>query len=142
MKIKKVDSINVERYNVLRKSANWREVCPEFVETGFRNSINFVAEENDEIIGLTRIITDGGYFNYLSDVIVLPEYQGRGIGRLLVEEAMKYLNNRLNSGNCMYVALTAATGKENFYQKFGFVILPDGEKGAGMSQYLIRNMEL
>ena len=138
MEIKRVDFINVNRYNFLRKSVNWREVCREFVETGFRNSINFVAEEEGEIIGITRIITDGGYFNYLSDVIVMPEYQGKGIGRLLVEKAMEYLNNRLGSDNCMYVALTAAAGKESFYRKFGFLVLPDGDQGAGMSQYLLK----
>jgi GNAT superfamily N-acetyltransferase len=140
IEIKKVDSINVNRYNFLRKSVNWREVCPEFIETGFLNSINFVAEEEGEIIGLTRIVTDGGYFNYLSDVIVLPEYQGRGIGRLLMEKAMEYLKNRITLDNCMYVALTAAADKESFYQKFGFVVLPNGDKGAGMSQYLTKNI--
>ncbi|KAI1171035.1 hypothetical protein F4777DRAFT_83676 [Nemania sp. FL0916] len=35
-------------------------------------------------IGLARLITDGVTFGYLTDVYVLPEYQGQGLGRWLM----------------------------------------------------------
>ncbi|KAI1194338.1 hypothetical protein F5X97DRAFT_327607 [Nemania serpens] len=35
-------------------------------------------------IGLVRVITDGVTFGYLTDVYVLPEYQGKGLGRWLM----------------------------------------------------------
>ncbi|KAI1157801.1 hypothetical protein F5B18DRAFT_138614 [Nemania serpens] len=35
-------------------------------------------------IGLVRMITDGVTFGYLTDVYVLPEYQGKGLGRWLM----------------------------------------------------------
>lgn len=35
-------------------------------------------------IGLARLITDGVSFGYLTDVYVLPEYQGKGLGRWLM----------------------------------------------------------
>ncbi|KAJ5989517.1 hypothetical protein N7481_004727 [Penicillium waksmanii] len=41
--------------------------------------------ENTEQIGLARMITDGVTFGYLTDVYVLPEYQGHGLGRWLIE---------------------------------------------------------
>lgn len=35
-------------------------------------------------IGLVRMITDGVTFGYLTDVYVLPEYQGKGLGRWML----------------------------------------------------------
>ncbi|CAG7948968.1 unnamed protein product [Penicillium nalgiovense] len=40
--------------------------------------------ENTEQIGLARMVTDGCTFAYLSDVYVLPQYQGSGLGKWLV----------------------------------------------------------
>jgi GNAT superfamily N-acetyltransferase len=36
-------------------------------------------------IGLVRVITDDVTFGYLTDVYVLPEYQGKGLGRWIIE---------------------------------------------------------
>ena len=40
--------------------------------------------ENTRQIGLARMVTDKVTFGYLSDVYVLPEYQGHGLGRWLM----------------------------------------------------------
>ncbi|KAI1486509.1 hypothetical protein F5X96DRAFT_681952 [Biscogniauxia mediterranea] len=36
-------------------------------------------------IGLVRVVTDDVSFAYLTDVYVLPEYQGKGLGRWMME---------------------------------------------------------
>ncbi|KAJ5092927.1 hypothetical protein N7456_008788 [Penicillium angulare] len=41
--------------------------------------------KNTEQIGLARMTTDGASFAYLADVYVLPEYQGKGLGKWLIE---------------------------------------------------------
>ncbi|KAI1817283.1 hypothetical protein GGS20DRAFT_59487 [Poronia punctata] len=40
---------------------------------------------NMQQIGLVRLITDDVTFAYLTDVYVLPEYQGNGLGRWMLE---------------------------------------------------------
>lgn len=42
------------------------------------------ATKATEQIGLARMATDGVTFGYLSDVYVLPEYQGKGLGKWLI----------------------------------------------------------
>ncbi|CAI7608014.1 unnamed protein product [Penicillium pancosmium] len=51
--------------------------------------------ENTEQIGLARMITDGVTFGYLTDVYVLPEYQGHGLGRWLIEWNMPHLRRNM-----------------------------------------------
>jgi len=44
--------------------------------------------DNGEIVGLARSISDGAYIHYLQDVLVRPGYQGRGIGKALLENVL------------------------------------------------------
>ena len=44
----------------------------------------------DELIGCARAVTDFARFAYLSDVFVLPEHRGHGLGRWLVETMMEH----------------------------------------------------
>ena len=37
-----------------------------------------------KMVGLTRVITDGVTFGYMTDVYVLPEYQRQGLGRWMM----------------------------------------------------------
>ncbi|KAK3945509.1 GNAT family N-acetyltransferase [Diplogelasinospora grovesii] len=47
-----------------------------------------------KMIGFARVITDYVTFGYLTDVYVLPDYQGKGLGRWM----MACLNEYLDSG--------------------------------------------
>ncbi|KAJ5719885.1 Acyl-CoA N-acyltransferase [Penicillium malachiteum] len=65
---------------------------PESTETG---------DHEPEFIGIARCITDFTTFIYLTDVFILPQYQGNGLGTWLVEcvqevvESMPYLRRSL-----------------------------------------------
>jgi ribosomal protein S18 acetylase RimI-like enzyme len=69
--------------------------------------------QGDQLIGFGRALSDGVYQAALYDVAVLPECQGKGIGKRIV----KSLLGRLSACN---VILYAAPGKEEFYQTLGF----------------------
>ena len=44
----------------------------------------------NKLIGLVRIIGDSTYEYYLTEVMVLPEYQGQGIGTKLMKASLDY----------------------------------------------------
>jgi GNAT superfamily N-acetyltransferase len=44
----------------------------------------------NELIGCARAVTDFARFAYLSDVFVLPEHRGHGLGRWLVETMIEH----------------------------------------------------
>ena len=50
--------------------------------------------DNEPRLMFVRLLWDGGYIAFLSDVIVDPKYQGQGIGHKLVEASMLYFDDR------------------------------------------------
>lgn len=90
------------------------------------------AEVDSEVIGMARIIGDGGFVNYLADMIIVPAFQARGIGCAIMERMIAFIKSNIPEGGRSMIALTVAKGKEGFYEKFGFKILPDETNGHGM----------
>ena len=86
--------------------------------------------------GFGRLIWDRGYIVVVSDIIVRPEYQGLGLGRLIMETLMDEIQSYLKPGYKIMVNLMANKGKEGFYRKFGFIERPNDTVGCGMHQWL------
>ncbi|MEW6076184.1 MAG: GNAT family N-acetyltransferase [Thermodesulfobacteriota bacterium] len=87
---------------------------PEMLSRAFQRSYAYVFTYDDEmLIGLCRALSDGEYQAAIYDVVLLPEYHGRGIGK----EMVRLLFNKLQVPN---IILFSAPGREGFYRKFGF----------------------
>ena len=76
--------------------------------------------DGDMIVAMARMIGDMGLNYYIKDVIVRPEYQGKGIGRMLINELLRFVNDNGISGTDVFVELCAMPDKIPFYEKFGF----------------------
>lgn len=87
---------------------------PEVHKKAFNNSyITVFAFDNGKLIGFGRAISDGVYQAAIYDLAILPEYQGKGIGKELLKKITESIPN------CNYI-LYAAPGKEGFYAKSNF----------------------
>ena len=69
--------------------------------------------DSDKLIGFGRAISDGAYQAAVYDCAVLPEYQGKGMGRVIMDNILNQITN-------CNVILYASPGKEGFYQNLGF----------------------
>ncbi|AFM41202.1 acetyltransferase [Desulfosporosinus acidiphilus SJ4] len=88
--------------------------APEIHKKAFENSHTVVFVFDDEkLVGFGRAISDGAYQAALYDLAILPEYQGKGIGRMIVNTIKRSLPN-------CNIILYAALGKEGFYEKLDF----------------------
>lgn len=76
--------------------------------------------DGDTIVAMARMNGDMGLDYYIKDVVVRPEYQGRGIGRMLINELMKFINDNGVKDTEIFVELCAMPDKIPFYEKFGF----------------------
>jgi GNAT superfamily N-acetyltransferase len=76
--------------------------------------------DNDRIVAMARMIGDLGLNYYIKDVIVRPEYQHKGIGRLMINELLKYIDENGIKDTDIFVELCAMPDKIPFYEKFGF----------------------
>lgn len=121
----------------LWQSVGWGNLPKEQVETGLKNSLMTIsAIHNSQVIGMGRLVGDGSIICYVQDVIVHPEYQGKGIGKAIMEILISFIKNKGFSNTDIAVGLFAAKGKEDFYRKLGFYERPNENKGAGMELIL------
>ena len=87
---------------------------PESHKKAFLNSFSVVfIFDHEKLIGFGRAISDGAYQAAIYDVVVIPEYQRQGIGRLIMERISQRVSN------CNMI-LYANLGREEFYAKMGF----------------------
>ena len=87
---------------------------PALREKAFRNSFATVFVYDEEgLVGFGRAVSDQAYQAAVYDIALRPEHQGRGLGRLIMENIMKRVSG------CS-VILYANPGKESFYEKFNF----------------------
>ena len=123
-----------EEYNQLRQLVGWGVYEHDVILQALPNSLYCVcAVFNGEIIGMARIIGDGGIAFYIQDVIIKPEYQRQGIGKQLMNKIMDYI--RAHANNNSVIGLMSAKGKEAFYTRYGFMIRPDDRLGSGMTMW-------
>ena len=88
--------------------------------------------DGKQIVGMARVIGDMGLCYYIKDVVVLPEYQGKGIGSNMVKRLIQYVKEASVSGTSVSLCLMSAKDKEGFYEKLGFFKRPCEWEGAGM----------
>ena len=115
---------DIETYYDLRKSVDWNNFCPEQTQKAIDNSVFFVlAKDDDKPVAMGRVVGDGMYYTIV-DVVVRPEYQGQKIGSTIVNRLVELIQKDVPDGARISVQLIAAQGKEEFYVKQGFKILP------------------
>ena len=104
----------------------WESVwggAPTFEQTdlAMKNTLFRVSVfDSDRIVAMARMVGDLGLEYYIKDVVVRPEYQGKGIGRLLIGELMAFIDRSSVKGTTVFVELAAMPDKAKFYEKLGF----------------------
>ncbi|MCD7808789.1 MAG: GNAT family N-acetyltransferase [Erysipelotrichaceae bacterium] len=69
----------------MRKAVNWRAINLKQLEKALNNSMIVVGiYEENTIVATARLVGDYSCKGMLTDVIVKPEYQGKGYGKLVV----------------------------------------------------------
>ena len=78
------------------------------------------AWDGEKLVGLINAIDDGGMTAYVHYLLVLPEYQGRGVGRTLTEMT------REKYKDFFYFFLVAEHKPlVNYYEKLGFAAMSE-----------------
>lgn len=109
-----------EEYLALRAAAGLSPRDVAGARTAMGNSIFAVTlrDASQKLIGMGRIIGDGGCFYQIVDIAVHPDHQGHGYGKRIMTELMDYLNTYGQKG--AFVSLIADIPADGLYKKFGF----------------------
>ena len=81
-------------------------------------TLNVTAWDDNELVGCVRLLTDGYFFGCITEILVDPDYQNRGIGRELMD--------RIWNLSPTSIFLGAQPGNEEFFEKLGYEPGPAG----------------
>ena len=102
------------------------QVSPKTVQaatTGLANTLFAVqivlSSSPSNVVGMGRMIGDGGCFFQIVDIAVLPAHQGKGLGKMIMKELRDWMNENVPESGTV---LLFADGRANeLYKQFGFV---------------------
>lgn len=125
-------SPSVKEFNSLRQLAGWPVFEEERARTGLANSLYAVCvlDSNNTLAGFGRMVGDGAIYLHVSDVIVHPGHQRKGIGKMIMTELMAWADQV--AGKHTNIGLMCSKGREQFYADLGFIERPNEKFGAGM----------
>ncbi len=127
-KVKLVDNIlQAEDFVRLRVEAGFVEIPVEHARKALQNGLlNVSAIYNGELVGMGRLVGDGAMYWYLQEIIILPDFQRKGIGTMIVNHLIDYAKENSITGKFTTIGGVSAKGKEPFYKKMGFDIISTG----------------
>ena len=124
---------SIDEFNYLYDAVGWESYDDNITERALKNTYYSVSIYDDnKIVGYGRLIGDTICFMYIHDVMVIPEYQDRKIGSMIMNKLLDKIEEIKKTNPDMRVYLGASEGKEEFYKKFGFIERKDANLGAGM----------
>ena len=114
------DKIQLDRVCQMLNATYWaQDRSRETIAKAIENSICFGIYLDEKQVGFARCVTDYATFYWLADVVVDDEHRGQGLGKMLVDAAVKH---ELLQGCFGILGTKDAHG---LYEQYGFTLVPD-----------------
>lgn len=128
----KENHISVEDFNLLYDSVGWGAYRNNISKRALENTFYSISVYDDKIVGFGRLVGDTICFMYIHDVMVMPEYQKKEIGTMIMNKLLEKIKELKQENPNIRVYLGASKNKEKFYEKFGFIKRIDADLRYGM----------
>ena len=117
-----------DEYRALRSAAGLSAMSAEAAEIGLPASwCSVCVRDRDELIGMGRLVGDGGLFLFVVDIAVAPAWQGQGWGRLIMRALMDEVHARAPARTM--IGLIADGTAFKLYERFGFKLVAPAAHG-------------
>ena len=116
----------VEDYLRLRRDSGLSPKTADQATAAIAGSWTFrhVLDTEGDVVGMGRVVGDGGWYFLIADMAVLPAHQGRGIGSAVLDALLDHIRACAPAG--AYVTLTADPPGTRLYESRGFTdVAPD-----------------
>ena len=121
IEIRIVTSWPVEEIVTLYKAGGWwkdsysSRGIPQLIKGSFAFAVA-IDTTMQKTIGMGRVLSDGVSDAYIQDLVVLPEYRGKNIGKKIVS----VLIDHMTAQGITWIGLIAEPGSDQFYKTLGF----------------------
>ena len=124
------DPPSTREYMDLRLESGLSGKTFEAAELGLAGTyLAVTVRDQERLVGMGRVIGDGGCFFQVVDIAVHPDYQRRGIGQGIMSRLVAAIRDRVPAS--AYVSLIADGDANRLYEKFGFE--PTAPRSIGMA---------
>jgi GNAT superfamily N-acetyltransferase len=89
-----------------------------------------IYQDTGEIVGMGRLLGDGGWYFHVIDMAVLPAHQRRGLGDAILTALLERIKSEAPPG--AYVNLLADPPGRRLYQRHGFAETAPGSVGMAL----------
>ncbi len=128
-----INKLTSSMFLELYTSVGWEPPCVEQAAKALENTIaTFTAIDEEKAVGMVRLIGDGGMSFYIKDFAVVPAYQLKGVGSLLIDALEKYIRDNIPREWAVSLELISTKEAVPFYKKKGFEERPCDWDGPGM----------
>lgn len=120
MEIREYTAYKAEEIRRLYGAVGWTAYLENMLalEQGYKNSLLILAAyENDELLGIVRVVGDGFTIVFVQDILVFPEKQRQGVGTAL----MKAILDRYSDIRQIELITDNSPKTVAFYKSLGFV---------------------
>lgn len=122
--------ISAKDFYEMRKSVEWKDISIEQLEKALNNSMIVIGiYEGDNIVAMGRLVGDYSCKGMLTDIIVKPECQNKGYGKIIVKKILEIADDNLKSGEKIDIQGSPTSGNRKFYTNCGLKYKPEEQDG-------------
>ena len=110
------ETVSAKDLSDLREAVGWNRMEDEYNNPLMTSYYHIAAYEADNLIGYIDSVSNGVTDAYIQDLMVHPDYQGKGLGTELMNQMIAYLKE-----NRIYIiSVVFEESLKPFYDRFGF----------------------
>ena len=110
------ETISAKALSDLRESVGWNRMEAEYANPLMTSYYHIAVYEDDKMVGYIDSVSNGVTDAYIQDLMVHPDYQGKGVGTELMNQMIAYLKE-----NRIYIiSVVFEESLKPFYDRFGF----------------------
>lgn len=125
------ETVSVKALSNLREAVGWNRMEREYENPLMTSYYHIAVYEEDELIGYVDCVSNGVTDAYIQDLMVHPDYQGKGVGTDLMNKMITHLKEK----RIYIISVVFEECLKPFYDKFGFCHMLCGQ----METYSINN---
>ena len=110
------ETVSAKALSDLRESVGWNRMEDAYENPLMTSYYHITAYEKDDLIGYIDCVSNGVTDAYIQDLMVHPDYQGKGVGTELMNQMIAYLKEK----RIYMISVIYEESLKSFYKKFGF----------------------